>query len=104
LPIVLVWCETRFLTLREEHTLRVFENRVLRITGQRRDEVTCIIIMIKSRRMRWAGNVTRMGKKRNAYRLLDGKLQGRRPLGIPIRRWVDYIKLDLGEMGWGGVD
>jgi hypothetical protein len=45
-----------------------------------------------------------MGEKRNAYRLLMGKSKGRRPLGRPRRRWVDNIKMDLGEIGWGGAD
>jgi hypothetical protein len=110
-------------TLREEHRLRVFENRVLRrIFGPKRDEVTgewgklhneelrdlysspSIIRIIKSRKMRLAGHVARMGEKRNAYRLLVGKPVGKRPLGIPRRRWVDNIGMDLGEVGWGGVD
>jgi hypothetical protein len=87
LPVVLYWCETWSLTLRKEHRLGVFENRVLRrIFGPKRDEVTgewtklhneelldlysspSIIRIIKSRRMRWAGNLARMGEKRNAYR------------------------------------
>jgi hypothetical protein len=51
--------------------------------------------MIKSRRMRWAGHVARMGEKRNAYRILVGKPEEMRPLGRPRRRWVDCIKLDL---------
>jgi hypothetical protein len=55
--------------------------------------------MIKSRRMRWAGHVARMGEKRNAYRILVGKPEGRRPLGRPRRRWVDYIKIDLRQDG-----
>jgi predicted ABC-class ATPase len=98
LPVVLYGCETWSLTLREEHRLRVFENKVLRrIFGPKRDEVTggwrklhneelddlysspSIIRIIKSRRMRWVGHVARMGEKRNAYRLLVGK----RPLGRP---------------------
>jgi hypothetical protein len=89
LPVVLYGCETWSLTLREEHILRVFENRVLRkIFVPKRDEVTgewgklhneelrdlysspSIIRIIKSRRMRWAGHVARRGEKRNAYRLL----------------------------------
>jgi hypothetical protein len=45
-----------------------------------------------------------MGKKRNVYRLLVGKPEGNRPLGRPSRRWVDNIKMDLGEVGWGDVD
>jgi hypothetical protein len=83
----------------------VFENRVLRrIFGQKRDEVTggwrklqneklhnlyssqSIIRMIKSRRMRWAGNVACMGEKRNVYRIFVGKPDGKRPLGRPRRR------------------
>jgi hypothetical protein len=87
--MVLYGCETWPLTLREEHRLRVFENRVRRrIFGLKRDEVTGewrklhnkelhdlysslrIIRIIKSRRMKWAGHVARMGEKRNAYRLL----------------------------------
>jgi hypothetical protein len=63
-----------------------------------------IIRIIKSRRMRWAGHVARMGAKRNAYRLLVGKTEGKRPLGRPRRRWVDNIRMDLGEVGWGDVD
>jgi hypothetical protein len=92
----------------------VFGNRVLRrIFGPKRDEVTGnwrilhngelhnlyfspnIIRMIKSRRMRWSGHVARMGEKRNAYMILMGKPEGRRPLGRPRRRLVDYIKMDL---------
>jgi hypothetical protein len=60
--------------------------------------------MIKSRRMRWAGHVARMGNKRNAYRILVGMPEGKRPLGRPRRRWVDNIKLDLREIGWDGMD
>jgi hypothetical protein len=51
-----------------------------------------IRIMVKSRRMRWAGHVARMGKKRYAYRLLVRKPEGKRPLGRPRRRWVDNIR------------
>jgi hypothetical protein len=90
--------------------------------GPKRDEVTggwrklhneelrdlysspSIIRIIKSRRMRWAGHVARMGEKRNVYRLLVGKPEGKRPLGRPRRRWVDNIKMDRLEIGWGGVD
>jgi hypothetical protein len=101
----------------------VFENRVLRrIFGPKRDEVTgewrklhdeelrdlysspSTIRIIKSRRMRWAGHVARLGEKKNAYRLLVGKPEGRRPLGRPRCRWVDNIRKDLGEVGWGDVD
>jgi hypothetical protein len=56
-------------------------------------------VIIKSRRMRWAGHVARMGEKRNAYRLLVGKPDGKRPLGRPRRRWLNNIRMDLGEVG-----
>jgi hypothetical protein len=101
----------------------VFENRVLRrIFGRKRDEVTeewrklhneglrdlycspSIIRIVKSRRMRWEGHVARKGKKRNTYRLLVGKPEGKRPLGRPRRRWVDNIRMDFGAVGWGDVD
>jgi hypothetical protein len=100
----------------------VFENRVLRrIFGPKKDEVTgewrklhkeelhdlhsspSINRIIKSRWMRWAGYVARMEEKRNAYILLVGKPEGKRPLGRPRRRWVDNIRMDLGEVGWGDV-
>jgi hypothetical protein len=60
--------------------------------------------MIKSRRMRWARHIARMGAKRNAYRIFVGKPEGKRPLGRPRRRWEDIIKIDLREIGWGGMD
>jgi hypothetical protein len=100
----------------------VFENMVLRrILGPRRDEVTGewkrvhkgelnvfysspnIVRVIKSRRMRWAGHVARMGRI-GAYRGLVGKPEGSRPLGRPRRRWVDNIRMDLQEVGCGYVD
>jgi hypothetical protein len=62
-----------------------------------------IIRTIKSRRMRWAGHVARMGENRTVYRILVGKPEGRRPLGRPRRRWVDNIKMDLREIGWDGM-
>jgi hypothetical protein len=121
--VILYGCETWSLALREEHSLRAFENKVLtRIFGRKRDEVTaewiklhneelhnlyslpCIIRIIKLRSMKWAGHVARMGEKRNAYRLLVGKPEGKRPLGKLRRRWVNNIKMDLLEIGWGGVD
>jgi hypothetical protein len=55
--------------------------------------------MMKSRRMRWAGHVARMGKTRNAYRILVGKPEGKRLLGRPRRTWIDDIKIDLREIG-----
>jgi transcription termination factor 2 len=121
--VVLYGFETWSLTLREEHRLRVFENRVLRrIFGPKRDEVTgewrklhneelrdlysspSIIRMIMSRMMKWAGHVARMGEKRNARRLLVGKPEEKRPLGRPRRRWMDNIRMDLEEVGWSDVD
>jgi hypothetical protein len=60
--------------------------------------------MIKSRRMRWAGHVARMGETRNAYKILVGKPEGKRPLGSTKGRWVDNIKIDLREIGWDGVN
>jgi hypothetical protein len=123
LPVVLYRCETWPLTISEEHRLRVFENKVLRkIFGPKWDEVTgewrklhneelrdlysspSIIRTIKSRRVKWAGHVARTGEKRNAYRLLVGQPEGKRPLGRQRRRWVVNIRMDLGEVGWGDVD
>ena len=111
-------CETWSLTLRKERKLRVFENMVLRrIFGPRRDEVTGewrrlqneelndlysspnIVRVIKSRRMRWAGNVARMGEVRGVY-----KLEGKRQLGRPRRRWVDNIRIYLQEVECGYMD
>ena len=84
-----------------------------RIFGSRRDEVTGewrrlhneelndlysspnIVRVIQLRRMRWAGHVTRTGEERGVYRVLVGKLEGRRPLGRPRRRWVDNIRMAL---------
>jgi hypothetical protein len=60
--------------------------------------------IIKSRRMRLASHVAGMEERRNAYRLLVGKPEGKRPLGRPRRRWVDNIRMDLGEVGRGDVD
>jgi hypothetical protein len=60
--------------------------------------------IIMSRRMRWAGHVARMGEKRNACRILVGKPEGKRPLGRPRCRWEDNIRMDLREIGWGGMD
>ncbi|KAJ4442368.1 hypothetical protein ANN_03954 [Periplaneta americana] len=105
LPVLLCGCETWTITLREEHRLSVFENKVLRkIFGAKRDEVTGewrklhntelhalysspdIIRNLKSRRLRWAGHVARMGESRNAYRVLVGRPEGKIPLGRPRRR------------------
>ena len=62
-----------------------------------------IVWVIKSRRMRWAGHVARMGEGRGMYRVLVGKPEGKSPLGRPRRRWEDNIKMDLQEVGCGGM-
>jgi hypothetical protein len=123
LPVGFYGCETWYLTLRQEHRLRVFENRVLRrIFRPERDEVTGewrklhneelhnlysspdIIRQVKSRRMWWAVHVARMGEERKVYKVLVGKPEGKRLLGRPRRRWEDEIRMDLREIGLGGVD
>ena len=63
-----------------------------------------IVRVIKSKRMRWAGHVARMGDKRGVYRVLVGKSEGKRPLGRPTPRWVDNIRMDLQEVGCGYMD
>ena len=93
-----------------------------RIFGPRRDEVTGewrrlhneelnglysspnMVRVIKSRRMRWAGHVARMGEERGAYKVLVGNPEGKRPLGRPRRKWVDNIRMDLQEVGCGYGD
>jgi hypothetical protein len=114
LPVVFYGCETWSLTLREERKLRVFENKVLRrVFGPWRDEVTGewrrlhneelndsysspnIVRVIKSRRMRWAEHVARMGEEMGVYRVLVGKPEGKRLVGRPRRRWVDNIRMDI---------
>jgi hypothetical protein len=123
LPVVLYGCEAWSLTLRKERRLRVFENRVLRrIFGPKSDDVAGewrklhseelhnlysspdIIRQFKSRRMRWAGHVARMVEDRKVYKVLVGKPEGKRPLVRPRRRWEDGIRMDLREIGLGGVD
>jgi len=118
LPVVLYGCETWSLTLREERRLRGFENRELRrVIGPKTDEVIGewrklhneklndlytlpnIVRVVKSRRMIWAGHVAHMGENRGVHRVLVGKPEGKRPLGRPIRRWEDNIKMDLQEVG-----
>ncbi|KAJ4447720.1 hypothetical protein ANN_09728 [Periplaneta americana] len=119
LPVVLYGCETWTPTLREEQRLRVFENKVLRkIFGAKRVEVTGewrklhntelhalysspnIIRNNKSKRLRWAGHVARTGESRNAYRVLVGRSEGKKPLGRSRRRWEYNIEMDLREMGY----
>ena len=99
----------------------MFENRVFwRVFGPKRDEVTGewrklhieelrdlyslpnIVRVVKSR-IRWAGHVARMGEGRGVHRVLVGNPEGKRPLGRPRRRWEDNIKMDLREVGGGGV-
>jgi len=124
---VLYGCETWLLTLREERRLKVFENRVLRrifwskrekVTGEwrrlRNEEINdlyCspnITWVIKLWRMRWVGHVAHMGEKRGFYRVVVGKPEGKRPLGIPKYRWEDdnvmaLQKWDGGhELDWAG--
>jgi hypothetical protein len=106
--------------LREEHRLRVFENRVLRrIFGPKREEDGSwrkldndelhslysspnVVRVIKSRRMRWVGHVARMGEGRCVYRVLVGRPERKRPLGRPRRRWEDNIKIDRRDIGING--
>jgi len=109
--------------LREQWKLRVFENMASRrIFGPRRVEVTGelrrlhneelndlysssnIVRVIKSRRMRWAGHVARMGEERGVYMVWVGKPEGKRPLRTPRRRWVNNIRTDLQEVGCGYMD
>jgi len=63
-----------------------------------------VVRVIKSTRMRWAGHVARMSEEKGVYRVLVGKPEGKRPLGRPRRRWVDYISMDLQVVGCGHVD
>jgi hypothetical protein len=107
--------------MREERRLKVLENRVLRrISEPKRDEVTgewrklhneelndvycspSTVGEIKSRKMRWAGHVARMGDK--TYMILVGKPEGKRPLGRPRCRWEDSIKIDFQEVGCRGME
>ena len=108
---MLYGCETWSLTLREECRLSVFENRILRrIFGPKRDgngewkrlhneelhslyRSPDIVMVIKSRRLRWAGHVARMENVRSAFKILTGKPTGKRPLGSPRRRCEDNIRM-----------
>jgi hypothetical protein len=101
----------------------VSENRVLRrMSGTKRDEIietwrelhrvelhnwdslSYIIRMIRSKRRRWAGHVACRGARRSAYRVLVGKLEGKRLVGKPRHRWEDNIKTDFREIGYGGLE
>jgi hypothetical protein len=123
LPVICYECETLSFTLREERRLRMFENCLLRrIFEPNRDTVTAewrqlhdeeltdlysspnIPRVIKSRRMKRAGHVADMGERRGAYRVLVGKPVGKRPLKRARNRWEDNIKMDLQEVGCGGID
>jgi hypothetical protein len=93
---------------------RIFEPKRDEVTGEWRKlhneelhdlySLPSIIRIMKVRWTRWAGHVARTGEKMNAYRLLVGKPEGRRPLGRPRRRLLDDIRMDLVEVGWGDVD
>jgi hypothetical protein len=110
-------------TLREEHRLRVFENRVLRkVFGPKRDEVTGewrklrneelhilysspnIIRHIRIKENNVGGTCGTHGREEECVQGFDGKAKGKRPLGRPRRRWEDGIRMDLREIGWGSVD
>ena len=123
LSAVMYGCGTWSLALREERMLRVLENRVLRrIFGPVRDEVAVewkklhneelndlycspiIIWVIKSRGIRWAGQVACRGETRGAYMVLVGRLDVKRPLGRTRSRWEDNIKMNLQEVGWRTKD
>jgi hypothetical protein len=109
--------------LRKERKLRLFEKRVLKgICGPKRDEVTeewrqlhnaelndlysssNIIWVIKSRRTKWAGHMARIGKGTGVYKVFVGEPEGKRPLGRPRSRWKYNIKMDLQQVGCGGLD
>jgi hypothetical protein len=109
-------------TLREERSLRDFENRVSRrIFGPKREEDRSwrklhndklhslysslnIVRVIKSRRMRWVGHVAHMGEGRGIHRVLVGRPKGKRPLGRPRCRWEDNMKMELREIGIDGAN
>jgi hypothetical protein len=104
-----------------EHRLRVFENRVLRIFGPKREEeelwrklhndelhnlfsLPNVVRVIKSRTMRWVGHVTRTGEGTGIYKVLVGRPERKRPLGRPRHRWEHNTKMDLTEIGIDGAN
>jgi hypothetical protein len=120
--VFLLWGVYPYIRVRKEHKLRVFcglSDEIIWTKGRCCDESwtklhneelhnlyssPSIIRIIKSRRMRWAENVARIGQMSNVYRLLVRKPEGKRPLGRLRRRWVDNIKMDLLEIGLSVVD
>jgi hypothetical protein len=119
LPVVLYGCEAWSLTLREEHRLRVSENRVLKIFGPKREEDGLwrklhndelhslysslnIVRVIKSRRMRWVGHVACMGEGRGVYMVFVGRPEGKRPLGRARPSGENNITMDFREIGING--
>jgi hypothetical protein len=121
LPVVLYGCKTWPLTVREEYRLRVSENKVLRkIFAFKRERYGSwrklhnefhglysspnIVGVIKSSRIKWAGHVACMEEGRGVYRVLVGRPEGKRPLGITSHRWEDNIKMDLKDIGIDGVN
>ena len=121
--VLLYGCETWSLTLREERSLRLFENRVLRrVFGPRRDEVTGngenyimrslgdlyslpnIVRVVKSRRLRWSGHMACMGEGRGVHRVLVGKPEGKRSLGRPRRRWEEILRWIFRKWEGEGVE
>jgi hypothetical protein len=116
-------CSFAWVSDTKRRTLSVSENRVLgRIFGRKREEVAGgwrrlhneelhnlyasphILKVIKSRRMKWVGHIARMEEMKNAYTILVGEPEGKKPLRRPRRRWEDNIRTDLKEIGWEGVD
>jgi hypothetical protein len=116
-------CKYKCVSVEKIGRLRMFENRVLRrIFGPKRDEVPeewrkqhneelndlysspIIVRVIKSRRMRWVGHLARMGERRGAYKVLVGKLEGKRRHGRSKRRWASNNTMDLQKVGWWSTD
>jgi hypothetical protein len=88
------WSKSMGVSYRGKYIPRILSNQF---------NILVLSFMIRSSRMRWTGYVARMGEKRNAYRLLVGMPEGKRPLRRPRRRGVDNIKMDLREIRWDGM-